>query len=233
LQALGELGLVGGMTLTLFIGSLLFGFSRRVRRASENLVDRGLAVGAGGAFLVWLVHTSVDWLHLIPGVTGLALACGAVLVGPWDRSSAERAPRPRRLVVVACAAMIVFGAGLVGRSALAEKYRADARGDLAHAPIRAVHKANESLALNDEALATYYVKAAAYARLDEYDDARATLMEATRREPHDFVVWGLLGDLAVRRGNLLHARQAYTRAARLNPRDPALARLAADPRAGE
>ena len=49
---------------------------------------RGLAVAAGGTFAVWLVHTSVDWLHLIPGLTGIALCSAAVLVGPWTRPRA-------------------------------------------------------------------------------------------------------------------------------------------------
>jgi Flp pilus assembly protein TadD len=96
--------------------------------------------------------------------------------------------------------------------------------------VRAIAKADDSLALDDEALATYYVKAAAYARLDDYGRARATLLEATRREPHDFVTWGLLGDLAVRRGEMAQARRAYGRASRLNPRSAPLAALARDPR---
>ena len=78
-----------------------------------------------------------------------------------------------------------------------------------------------------------WTEAAAYARLDDYDRARATLLEATRREPHDFVTWGLLGDLAVRRGDLGQARRAYARAADLNPRNLALQQLAKHPASAE
>jgi tetratricopeptide (TPR) repeat protein len=229
LQALAELGVVGGAALALFLGAVLLGFMRRVRAARTRLEDRGLAVAAGGAFLVWLVHTSVDWLHLIPGVTGLALASAAVLVGPWRSPGSETGTPVRRVVVLVLAVLIVGGATLVGRSALAEMYRSDARELIADAPARAISKADDSLALNDEALPTYYVKAAAYARLDDYRGARSTLLEATRREPHDFVAWGLLGDLAVRRGAIADARRAYRTAARLNPRNPGLAALAKDP----
>ena len=115
---------------------------------------------------------------------------------------------------------------------MAESDRSDARALLTQHPARAIAKANDSLALDDEPLDTYYVKAAAYARLDEYGRARATLMDAARREPHDFVTWGLLGDLAVRRGALSQARAAYRTAARLNPRDRSLRELAADPTEG-
>jgi tetratricopeptide (TPR) repeat protein len=175
------------------------------------------------------VHTSVDWLHLIPGVTGVALFAAAVLVGPWRGSDASGGG-PRRVVVAACVILAVFGAVLIGRSALAERYREDARDALPEDPVEAIRKANDSLALNDEALPTYYVKAAAEARLNQYARSRASLAEAARREPHEYVPWALLGDLAVRRGDLETARRDYGRASDLNPRDPGLARLAEDPR---
>ena len=231
LQTLGELGLPGIAALALFLIAVLAGFARRARAARHSLEERGLAVAAGGAFLVWLLHTSVDWLHLIPGITGLALAFAAVLVGPWKQPAAERATTVRRVAVLASTVVIVLGAVLVGRAAMAEKYRSDARDALAVSPVSAISKANDSLALDDETLDTYYIKAAGYARLDEYRRARSTLLEATRREPHDFVAWGLLGDLAVRRGDFAQAKAAYRRASQLNPRSTPLAELAEDPRA--
>jgi len=231
MQVLGELGLPGLAALALFIIAVLAGFARRARAARSSLEERGLAVAAGGAFLVWLLHTSVDWLHLIPGVTGLALAFAAVLVGPWRSSAVGSATVTRRAVVLACTVLIVVGAVLVGRSALADSYSSDARDLLDSAPARAIAKANDSLALDDEAVNTYYVKAAAYARVDDYRRARSTLLEAARREPHDFVTWGLIGDLAVRRGELGQARRAYARASQLNPRNRALAQLAKNPTA--
>jgi tetratricopeptide (TPR) repeat protein len=230
LQLLAELGLVGGGALALFLGAVFVGFARRARAAREHLGERGLVVAAGGAFLVWFIHTSVDWLHLIPGVTGLALACAAVLVGPWRTPDGATRGVTGRAVVLVLAGLIVVGAIMLGRSALAEKYRSDAQDVVATAPSKALLEASDSLALDDEALPSYYVKAAAYARLDDYAQARGTLLEAARREPHDFVTWGLLGDLAVRRGALGQARRAYGRASRLNPRSKALAALARDPR---
>ena len=92
-----------------------------------------------------------------------------------------------------CAVAVVFGATLVGRSALADKYRSDSRDLVATDPARALEKADDSLSLNDESLPAYYAKAAAEARLGRYEPARAALVEATRREPHDFVPWALWG----------------------------------------
>lgn len=66
LQTLAELGLVGGFGLLAFLGAIVAGFARRARAARTSASDLGLVVAGGGMFLVWLVHTSVDWLHLSP-----------------------------------------------------------------------------------------------------------------------------------------------------------------------
>lgn len=234
LQTLAEMGLVGGAALLLFLGAIVAGFARRARLARTSSSDLGLAVAGGGMFLVWLVHTSVDWLHLIPGVTGIALCGAAVLVGPWSSARAREGVRSRtRLAtIVVCGLAVLFGAMLVGRAALADKYRSDSQASVNEDPRRALAQAEDSLSLNDESLPAYYAKAAALARMDDYAGARAALREATRREPHDFVTWGLLGDLALRRGDLAQARRDYGRASQLNPRDAGLEALASAPRSG-
>jgi Flp pilus assembly protein TadD len=89
----------------------------------------------------------------------------------------------------------------------------------------ALDKAGDSLRLNDEALPAYYLRAAAWARLGDYERARAALTEATEREPRDFVPWTLLGDLATRRGDDRQALRDYGRAHQLNPRDRTIAAL--------
>jgi len=104
------------------------------------------------------------------------------------------------------------------------------RTSVATDPRGALDKAADSLSLNDESLPAYYVQAAAHARLGRYEQARASLNQAARREPHDFVTYGLLGDLAVRRGDFAQAKRDYGRAAELNPRDAGLAQLAQRPR---
>ncbi|MFL5866236.1 MAG: O-antigen ligase family protein, partial [Thermoleophilaceae bacterium] len=232
LETLAELGLVGGVALLLFVGAVLVGFARRARAARGSGTDLLLCVGAGGIFLTWLVHTSVDWLHLIPGVTGIALFGAAILIGPWRSGAPPARSRGRAVAIGVCALLVVFGAVLVGRAALADHYRSQAEDEVRSNPVKAIDRANDSLALNDEALPTYYAKAAAEARLNRYHAARAVLREAARREPHDFVTWGLLGDLAVRRGDRATARRDYARAHRLNPRDPTLRQLARHPLAG-
>lgn len=60
-------------------------------------------------------------------MTGIALCGAAVLVAPWAREHAAAGRSRLRLVTVAvCAVVVVFGATMVARSALADKYRSNA-----------------------------------------------------------------------------------------------------------
>jgi UDP-N-acetylmuramyl pentapeptide phosphotransferase/UDP-N-acetylglucosamine-1-phosphate transferase/tetratricopeptide (TPR) repeat protein len=231
LQTLGELGVVGGMLLAAFLIAIGTGFARRARAAKDDPRARALAVAAGGTFAVWLVHTSVDWLHLIPGLTGIALCSAAVLVGPWRGPRTEGAGRARVAVVAICGIAVLVGAVLVGRTALADRYLNEGREVVASDPPNALAKADDSQRLNDERLAAYYLESAAWARLGDYRRARAALSEATRREPHDFVTWALLGDLATRRGEDRQALRDYRRALSLNPRNETLQAAVRDARA--
>ena len=229
LQTLAELGLVGALALLLFVAGTLGGLGARVMAKRELAGRTALIVAGGGMFTVWLVQTSVDWLHVIPGVTAIALCGAAVLVASWARERAGSQTGMRTAVVVVGVVAILVGAYTVGKTTLADRYRQDADDALASDPAEAVRQADRSLDLNPDSLPALYAKSAAFARLDQYQDARATLLEATRLEPHDYVPWVLLGDLAVRHRDLGVARRDYGRASRLNPRDESLAELAKDP----
>jgi tetratricopeptide (TPR) repeat protein len=229
MQTLAELGLVGMLFLMLFVGAVAAGLWRQSRRALELPERRMVAVAAGGAFVAWLVHTSVDWLHNIPGVTGIALCAAAALVAPWTRR--RGATLSGRIVVVALVAVAaVAAADSVGRLAYADKDRIDARSALNSDPVEALRLANQSLAFNDRSVPTMYLKSAAYARLGRYRESRATLLEAVKLEPRDHLTWALLGDLSARRSKFRQARAYYERSLALNPHNAVVRALAKDPR---
>jgi UDP-GlcNAc:undecaprenyl-phosphate GlcNAc-1-phosphate transferase len=261
LQALSELGLMGGLLLLGFAGAVAWGAIRMRRVARASLLARATAVAATGSFAAWLAQASVDWMHLLPGLTAIAIAAAAALVWPRRGSSPEQAagdppatparrraagiepppakPRPwagRRsplaggpaLAVGASAVLVtvvVAGASL-SRQALAQLYARRAQAELTTRPAAAVSDADRALDIDSDAVQTYYVKAAALARFDQAAAAEATLEQALRREPENFVTWGLLGDIAMREGRLAAARRDYRRAHALNPRNAALAALA-------
>jgi hypothetical protein len=229
MQTLAELGLVGMLFVLLFVGAVAAGLWRQSRRALELPERRVVAVAAGGAFVAWTVHTSVDWLHNIPGVTGVALCAAAALVAPWTRRRGGTVSS--RIVTVALVAVAaVAAADSVGRLAYADKDRIDAREVLRSDPVEALRLANRSLALNDRSVPTMYLKSAAYARLGRYRQARHTLFDAVELEPRDHLTWALLGDLAARRGDFRDARRYYVRSLSLNPRNPFVRALAKNPR---
>jgi tetratricopeptide (TPR) repeat protein len=197
-------------------------------------------VAAAGTFAAWFAHASVDWSHLVPGAAGVGLIAAAVLVtrpgsappaaaGPAGGPPRSARPVGRLVLRTVVSVGIAVAAVAIARPVLAAHYRAEGERALERDPIHALAKANQSLTLNSNAIETHYLKAAAYARLDDYRRARSVLLRATALEPHNFVPWALLGDVAVRRQDLRAARAWYTRAWRLNPRDTTLERLRRNP----
>jgi hypothetical protein len=224
LQLAAELGLVGVLLALVAIATAAWAVVRN-RRAS---VAAGVA-GTGMA-AAWATQTSVDWLYNLPGLTCIAIVA-IVAACASDTGTPAGAPATRRrLIWIAAALVIAVAAASLGRQFSASVYAAGARDALTDKPAVALQKSAASLKLDPYAVETYYTRAAAYARRDDYARAQHSLMQAAAREPLNFVPWALMGDLAVRRAELGVARRAYRRSLALNPRDPALRKLAADPR---
>ncbi len=245
LQVLSELGLIGGGALLLVFAGMTAAIVQTGRSVRAGSTAGAVAIAAVGVPVTWLAHTSIDWMHLIPGTSAVALVMLAVLLRlpshaqqaeaagePRGSDEASRAPTPstRQFGVASVVALTLvvatIGASLT-RQGAADYYRDRAQQRIADQPTAAIVDADRSLRLNPNAPATYYAKAAALARLDRADDAEAALRGAIAQDPANPVTWALLGDLATRRGRPEQARQAYTRASQLDPLDPALRELAA------
>ena len=217
LQTLGELGIVGAACLAMFLGGTYAGAARWRRAARAGIGPLDVPIAALGLFTVWLVYTSVDWLHVIPGVTAAALVAAAVLTA--RRLDDHSPPAGRRLLVPAVTLLAAVAIALsLGRHYGATIYRDRAEDKLATDAPAAVADARRSLALNEHEIASYVLLAAAHAREGKYAEARATLVDAAERERFSHLPWALLGDLATRRGHTAQARRDYDRARALNPR---------------
>jgi O-antigen ligase len=237
LQTLSELGIVGLLLLTLVLAGVAVGVRRLRPVARGSLGARTLMVAATGAVIVFFVDSSGDWMHLLPGVMAIALVAAAVLCRPGDvdavghgRPVRQSAGRIAAIGGVAAVAFVlaVGGAGLA-RAGLVQIYLDNARGELAPHPAEAVRDAGRVLRLDAANLDAYYVKAAGQARFNQASAARATLMAAAREDPSDFVSWTLLGDLEVRLRNFAAAKSFYEHAHVLDPLEPDIAGLAANP----
>jgi UDP-GlcNAc:undecaprenyl-phosphate GlcNAc-1-phosphate transferase len=243
LQALSELGIVGALLLAGSIGGIGWGVSRMRPAAARSPLSRALMVGGIGAIGAWLAQTSVDWMHLLPGLTAIAIAATAVVVRPRSPQTSGAVPRHSRfgqalasrpaLALGASAVLVtlVVAGGSLSRQGLADLYRARAQHELSAHPAAAIADANRSLDIDSDAVETYYVKAAALARFDQAASAEAVLRRSLEQEPNNFVTWTLLGDIAVRERRLQVARRDYDRAHMLNPRNPTLTDPSADPAA--
>ncbi|HVE68539.1 MAG TPA: O-antigen ligase family protein [Solirubrobacteraceae bacterium] len=237
LQTLAELGLLGAAGLALFVLAIAAGWRRRLAARPLGPGDRAMLVAAGGVFSAWFAHSSVDWSHLVPGAVGLGLVAVAYLVARPESVSEHRAAgresvraSPGRLAARAAIGVAIGLAVLaIVRPVLAQHYRSQGEHALASDPVRALAKAHDSLSMNGQSMETRYLRAAAYARLGDYARARSELVRATELEPHNFVPWALLGDLAARRGDLALARRCYTLASQLNPQDQTLQKLSRKP----
>jgi O-antigen ligase len=229
LELLAELGVIGGALLVTAIVAVVLGGRLLRAAARRSLTARGLLVASGGVALTWLVTTSGDWMHLLPGVTAIALLAVAALLAT-ERAAAPEARPLRTAGVLAAAVVLALAGGSLVRSGASQIYLDAARGEVAAHPAAALGDANRALRFDAANLDSYYVKAAALARFDRAAAARRVLLQAVRQQPSSFVTWTLLGDLAVRTGDLASARRYYGRARALDPRDPTLARLVRNPR---
>jgi O-antigen ligase len=204
-EAVGELGFIGLGLLLLALGlPLLAG----IRARHDVLVP-----GSLGAFTAFVAHAGVDWDWEVPVVTLVALSCAAGLL-VCDRAR-TRGPLavPFGVRAAAVAALVVIGGfsavGLVGNRALG---RAEAAANAARWQ-DAERESRTATRWAPWAAAGWQHWGRAQLGLGRARQARATLLEAVRKDPSDWRIWYDLG--TVSRGQ--ERLRAYRRAAQLNP----------------
>jgi hypothetical protein len=239
LQILSELGIVGLLLLLVTIVGVVLGARKLRATARRSPTARTLMVAATGMSIVWFVDTSGDWMHLLPGVTAIALAAVAIICREGGFASPIQLAAnsgPRRMLGLAGISAVAFVLAVTGaslaRAGLVQFYLHQARAELATHPAAAIRNANRVLRIDGANLDAYYIKAAGQARFDQAAEARSTLLAAAQEDPSSFVTWTLLGDLEVRLRNFSTARSFYQRAHELDPLDPALATLVTNPASG-
>ena len=171
-------------------------------------------------FIVWLAQTSVDWLHLIPGLTGTALGAAAILLLPAEsRGATPSAAHCRcRDGVRRWLSRSLRSSSSAGRrwpSVCAAKRGPDRRQTRAgrSAPLE------ESLSLNPESVQGYYLRAAALARLGNYPASQGRARRSDSRSPTTTSVGRCSATLPPGAATSPAAMHAYQRGSSLNPRD--------------
>jgi O-antigen ligase/polysaccharide polymerase Wzy-like membrane protein len=223
LQTLAELGLVGALLLIAFLAHVAIGLRRTAAAARRDPHARALAVGAGGVFTAWLIQTSGDWLHLLPGLTAIALAAAVALLARPSSGSIALTHRGHLAVIAVATAIAVAGAVTIAPRVLSLHAQASAQRALADgAPRVAIADATRALDYDPSSVQALVLRSAAFARLNAFAPTLADLRHAIALEPRNWATWALLGDLFTRRGARSQARSAYSHALRLDPLEPEL-----------
>jgi hypothetical protein len=214
IQNLAELGLPGLLLIAAVAASALW-VGIAVRRRVKRSASVGIATGFLAAFIVYLLHASVDWMWESTAVTVLALAgiatLGVRLAGP----------RPAlrigiRLAVVAFA--VVAGAvelpGLLNGAALQRSESAARAGQLSSA----LGWAQQALDAEPWSASAYQQLGLVLESAGELRPAAADLHDAIDREPLNYDHWLILARIDAELGQLGPAVRAYDRARQLRPR---------------
>jgi hypothetical protein len=226
-RLLAETGLVGTLLFGTFTAGLGVAIARRAREATpEDRRSIAALAAAGGTVLA---QSLIDWLWLLPGVTGLGLFALALAAGDEGEAGVDPATRgaPPTWARVTAGAALLAAVASVTLLFLSDLYVRKAREQAASEnPGAQLDAARTAERLNPPSLTPLYLQASALETEGQVDEARAALAEALDREPANFVTLGLLGDLEIRARNEAEAREYYRRAVELNPRDTGLQRLA-------
>lgn len=226
IRLLAETGLVGLGLFLLFLAALAAAFARGWRATPPEIRRPAVALVAGGA--VVLGQNVVDWLWLIPGITGLGLftlALGVALVAGSSPAEA-RLPSARSIARPAAAVGLVVAALAVLMPFLADLHERRARALVSAEPADALDEAKSAERFDPWSVAARYLQAGALEDLGRPAAARKELVAALDLEPRNFATLGLLGDFEARSGHKAKAQVYYRRALALNPLDVGLQKLA-------
>jgi O-antigen ligase len=201
----GELGLVGlCLIVAVFALPLLAAF-----RARRN----PLGPATAGAYVAFLAHASVDWDWEVPVVTLSALMCAAALLFMARRSGDHlvRLPGWGRIGAAAVVPVLVWFSVVGGVANQAGATASDAldRGDWNDAE----EAAERHVRWAPWSGGGWHQLGLAQAGEGDFVAARASMREATRKDPSDWRVWYDLGNISTGAAR----QEAYVEAARRNP----------------
>jgi hypothetical protein len=216
IEALAEMGLVGGLLIALALGSLLV----TALRAPSLLPDApaaGAAAGCAGALLVFVVTAGVDWMWEVTAVPALALACGGLASAAGTaRVAGQRLSRRLGATLAALVLLAVQVPVLVAAAQVRESRQAIRDGRIEDA----VRDATDAIAAEPWAASGYLQRAVVLERGGLLARAARDAREATRRERTNWETWLILGRIDVERGQIAAGLAAARRARALNPRSP-------------
>jgi hypothetical protein len=213
IESAAELGAPGVLLAIAFAASLAV-LALRSRGELALPADVGAHLAAGAAFLVYLLHSAVDWMWESTGVSAFGIACAglAASAGP---AGAVRWRIVPRVAIAAVALLACFAQlpGLVSTTRVRESAHDAAGGQLAAARSDAAGAARAA----PWAATPYVERALAAEAIGDLHGALADAHRAIDSERLDWRHFVLLTRLEVEADHPAAARAAYREAAALRP----------------
>jgi hypothetical protein len=208
--ALAETGVLGFL---LIAAGLLLPFVQLARARKE--VGGFASVALGGCAAYFVLHSSVDWLFLIPAVAipafvalGVCAAAGGLpelrLAPGWQRASLAVGA----LVAMVAAVPVYLSTSLTTR----------AESQAATSTSRALDTLSLAARANPWAVQPKIVRSAILLDAGRPAEAIRAAHQATRRAPQMWLTWQALADAERAAGHRAAAAQAIARARALNPK---------------
>jgi hypothetical protein len=224
LEAFSELGVIGGLLVLLFAGSVVAVFVSARRATQADPLAAGVVAGGAGACCAYLVSAGVDWMWELTAVTALSLVlAGAAAAATLRDAAPMKAPYRIGASLAALVAILAILPGLRSATELSDSQAGVRRSDLA-AALRDARDAEKSAPWAAE---PHLQIALVEERTGRLDAARAELLAAQEREPTNWRIPFLLSRVEAARGDVGSALRAYRRARTLRP----LGAFFADPNA--
>jgi hypothetical protein len=215
IETLAEAGLPGFVLLAGFLGGLLL-LARRLARRARTPVEAGAFVALVGAFAVYLLSASVDWMWELTAISVLGIAAVAIAgaAGSQPRDARARmGGRRLAMVVVALVAGAIQVPGVVSTARTRDSLDA-LRLDF---DARALDFANEAVTGEPWASDPYAQRALVEATMGRTAAALDDAQTAVDRESTNYAPYALLARLEAQAGHRAAALAAVREAIRLHP----------------
>jgi hypothetical protein len=219
-ETLGDLGLLGIVTLLAAFAVGVGGALRRWRRLRPELRDTVAAALAG--FLAYALAAGVEWLWELPAASAVGLLLLGLALAPDEAAEGDAPPKWRMPtvvpVVLAVALVLAVEVDLhTGDSRLAASRAALARGDVTGA----AGAARSARRYEPWASTPYLQLALAYEAAGDPLRAKSAILDGLKRETDSWRLWLVAARLERKLGNTAASRARLKYAIKLNPRSAA------------
>jgi hypothetical protein len=213
LENMAELGFPG-LLLIVAVAVSAIALGIVALRRTHRPASAGAAAAFLAAFIVYLLHSTVDWTWESTAVTVLAIGGVAILAARLGRRGLRlRLPSRAVLALLATVAGIVQLPGILSTIELRRSQSAERRGNAS----LALGAAQNAVTAQPWSASAYEQRGLVYESVGQLQRAADDLHRAIVHEPDNYSHWLILSRIETEQGQLTAAVQAFERAHQLRP----------------